>query len=296
VDSLETLPCSSRRRSLLALMAAPLAGCSASGLLDAVVPHGSYRGREGLPYGTHPRQKLDVFQPLDTGDGVPVVVFFYGGSWTRGERADYRFVGEALAAHGVAAVIADYRLSPAVRYPQFLDDCAQAVKWTFAHAAELRTDAGRLYLMGHSAGAYNAAMLALDPRWLANAGLGPQQLAGWIGLAGPYDFLPIRDPEAQVAFDWPATSADTQPIAHASAHAPRTLLLAAAKDDSVNPQRSTVGLARHLAAAGAPVRYKLFGRVGHASLLAAMAPPLTWLAPVLPEVLAFVNSSAKSGV
>ncbi len=103
-----------------------------------------------MPYGAQSRQKLDVFQPLGAGNDAPLVVFFYGGSWTRGERADYRFIGEALAAHGVAAVIADYRLSPAVRYPQFLDDCAQAVKWTFAHAAELSADASRIFRAPYS--------------------------------------------------------------------------------------------------------------------------------------------------
>jgi len=285
----------SRRRGLLALLAAPLAGCSGSALLDAVVSRDSYRGRQGMPYGSDQRQKLDVFRPLVDGRSAPLVVFFYGGSWTRGERSDYRFVGEALASHGVATVIADYRLSPQVRYPQFLNDCAQAVKWAFDHASELGADAGRVFLMGHSAGAYNAAMLALDPRWLANVRLAPQRLAGWVGLAGPYDFLPIVNPDAQIAFNWPATAPDTQPIAHVSAKAPRSLLLAAAEDDSVNPQRSTVGLARRLAAVGAPVRYKLFEHVGHASLVAAMARPLNWLAPVLPEVLAFVDAPNPGG-
>jgi len=282
-----------RRTGLIALLAAPLAGCSASGLLDAVVPRSSYRGREGVPYGSHPRQQLDVFQPLASDTGAPLVVFFYGGSWTRGERADYRFVGEALASHGVVTLIADYRLSPAARYPQFLQDCAQAVRWTFEHAPELGADPARIHLMGHSAGAYNAAMLALDARWLAPVGLAPQRLAGWIGLAGPYDFLPIRNPEAQVAFGWPDTAPDTQPMAHASKQAPRSLLLAAAEDDSVNPQRSTIGLARRLEAAGASVRHRLFDGLNHTTILAVTASPLNWLAPVLPEVLAFVDPAAR---
>ena len=278
----------------MALLAAPLAGCSAAGLLDALVPRSSYRGREGVAYGPEPRQKLDVFQPLHPAAAAapPLVLFFYGGSWTRGERADYRFVGEALAAHGIVTLVADYRLSPQVRYPQFLQDCAQAAKWAFDHAGELGADARRIHLMGHSAGGYNAAMLALDTRWLAGVGLAPKRLAGWIGLAGAYDFLPIRNPEAQVAFNWPATSADTQPLAHASAQAPRSLLLAATEDDSVNPQRSTVGLAQRLRAAGAPVHYRLFDGLNHTTILAALARPLNWLAPVLPEVLAFVNPAA----
>lgn len=282
------LRCIGRRACLMAL-AAPLAGCSAASLLDAVVSRDSYRGRGGVAYGSDTRQRLDIFQPLAPVGAAPMVVFFYGGSWTRGERADYRFVGEALASHGVVTLIADYRLSPSVRYPVFLQDCARAVRWAFDQAVDLGVDTRRFYLMGHSAGAYNAAMLALDERWLAGVGLAPQRLAGWIGLAGPYDFLPIRNPEAQVAFGWPQAGPDTQPLTHASARAPRSLLLAAAEDDSVNPQRSTVGLARRLQAAGAPVRYRLFDNLSHTTIVAAMARPLNWLAPVLPEVLAFVG-------
>jgi acetyl esterase/lipase len=281
-----------RRAHLAALAPAFLAGCSPAGLLDAVVPRGSYVGRQGLPYGPDPRHRLDLFQPQGTLDGVPMVVFFYGGSWSRGDRADYRFVGEALASNGICALVADYRLSPQVRYPGFLADCALAVRWAFEHAGELGADPQGVYVMGHSAGAYNAAMLALDRRWLAAVRLSPQRLAGWIGLAGPYDFLPIRNPDAQVAFGWPATPSETQPIAHVSGSAPRALLLAASQDDSVDPQRSTVGLGRRLRAAGAPVQWRLFDHVSHMTLVAAMARPLSWLAPVLPEVLAFIAAGA----
>lgn len=284
----------SRRTSLLALLSAPLAGCSGAGLLNALVSRSSYRGREGVAYGGDPRHRLDVYMPLQAALGRPLVVFFYGGSWSSGERGDYRFVGEALASQGVVTLVADYRLSPQVRYPVFLQDCALAVKWAFDNALALGADPGRIHLMGHSAGAYNASMLALDGRWLKAVGLAPLQLAGWVGLAGPYDFLPIINPQAQVAFNWPATPADSQPIAHASPIAPRTLLLAARDDDSVNPQRSTVGLATALRRMGAPVRHKLYDRVGHVTLLAALAQPLDWLAPLRQDVLAFVDPPATA--
>ena len=118
-----------------------------------------------------------------------MVVFFYGGSWNSGSRDDYGFVGEALASRGIVVVIADYRLYPQVRYPAFLQDNAHAVAWTYQHIAEHGGDPHQLYVMGHSSGAYNASMLALDPRWLKAVNLSPTMLKGWIGLAGPYDFL-----------------------------------------------------------------------------------------------------------
>jgi acetyl esterase/lipase len=268
-----------------------LSGCSASKVLDTLVAHDTYQGQTGLPYGDDPRQRLDIYRPTvrtDTGP-APVVLFIYGGSWTRGERADYRFVGEALAANGIVAIVADYRLSPQVRYASMLADNALALEWTLAHAAELGGDPSRTYLMGHSAGAYNAAMLALDPRWLRQVGLSPRQLAGWIGLAGPYDFLPIVDPEVQVAFDWPRTPPDSQPLFHAQHTAPRTLLLAGADDDVVDAHRNTEGLARALRAAGTDVQVQVFKGVGHITTVAALARPLDWLAPVLPKVLDIVR-------
>ncbi|MBC7470220.1 MAG: alpha/beta hydrolase [Ramlibacter sp.] len=280
-----------RRAGLVAGAAAWLSGCSAAGVLNAVAGNG-HQGQQGIAYGPDPRQRLDVYQPLagNPPQVRPMVVFFYGGSWSKGERADYRFVGEALASAGAIVVVTDYRLSPGVRYPEFVQDSAAAVKWAFDHASELGGSPDNVVVMGHSAGGYNAAMVALDRRWLDAAGLARERrLAGWIGLAGPYDFLPIENRETQVAFRWPDTSADSQPIRHVTANAPRTLLLAAAKDDLVNPQRSTVGLGEKLKAAGVSVRVELYPRVNHVTLLAAMSQPLRWLAPVRAEVLDFLG-------
>ena len=276
--------------------AALLSACSSASLLDAVVPADSYVTRPTAAYGTQPRQQLDIYLPLPaqraSSAAYPLVVFFYGGSWTQGERSDYRFVGEALASRGVAALVVDYRLSPQVRYPAFVQDSALAVKWAFEHAAELGADPRQIYVMGHSAGGYNAAMVALDARWLSPLGLHPAQLAGWIGIAGAYDFLPIGIPEVQVAFDWPATPADSQPLVHAAAGAPRTLLIAAKTDKLVSPQRNTAALAQRLRAAGVATEEEWLDGVGHVTVLAAMARPLNFLAPVADRVAGFVKAQA----
>ena len=145
--------------------------------------------------------------------------------------------------------------------------------------------------MGHSAGAYNAAMVALDARWLAAVGLAPSRLAGWIGLAGPYDFLPIGDAQTRVAFNWPQTPADSQPIVHASRASPPALLLAPTKDSVVNPQRSTVAMAARLRASGVRVESELFDDVSHVTLLVSMAQVLRSRAPVLARVAGFVQAS-----
>ena len=277
------------RRSLLAMLPALLTACSGADLLNATVASDTYRRTQNLAYGLDARQQLDVYQPAAITQQAPLVVFFYGGSWSSGERADYRFVGEALASKGIVAVVADYRLSPAFRYPAFVQDSASALRWAFDHAADYGADPARIFVMGHSAGAYNAAMLALDARWLDAVGLAPKQLAGWIGLAGPYDFLPIGDAKTQVAFNWPNTPVDSQPLTHASSASPPALLLAPLHDSVVNPQRSTVALAEQLRRRGVRVESELFDGVSHVTLMASMAQVFRGQAPVLARVIDFVG-------
>jgi acetyl esterase/lipase len=235
-----------------------LMGCSPLKVLNAFTPGGTFTKTVDLSYGSDPRHRLDVYTPVDAPADAPVVVFFYGGSWNSGSRSDYSFVGEALASRGIVAVLADYRLYPQVHYEGFLDDSAKAVGWTHAHIRQYGGDPNRLYVMGHSAGGYNAAMLALDPKWLATVGMKPSMLSGWIGLAGPYDFLPIENPEVKPVFYFPNSPPDSQPINHVSAASPPALLMAAKDDTLVNPERNTGGMARRLREEGVSVRELYF--------------------------------------
>ncbi len=229
---------------------------------------------------------LDIYRPARPGT-YPVVVFFYGGAWTGGSKSMYPFVAATLARHGLVVVVPDYRLYPAVRYPTFLQDCAQAVAWTDAHMAEIDGDPSRLFVAGHSAGAYNALMLALDPALLAAAGTSRDRLAGAIGLAGPYDFLPMTGNTRKV-FGPAATDPATQPVTYATAHSPPLLLLAGTADTTVRP-RNTQSLATHIRAAGAQAETQFYTGVGHIGLILAMAPLFQSKAPVLKDILAFIN-------
>jgi acetyl esterase/lipase len=294
-----TLRTLSLRATALVLLAAALSACSPTKLLNAAVPGGTYRLDGDVAYGNAARQRLDVYQPLaatlPASGARPLVVFFFGGTWSKGDRATYRFVGEALASRGAFVVIPDYGLSPTFKYPVFVQDSALAVKWALDNAARLGADPKQVYVMGHSSGGYNAAMVALDGRWLGAVGASPKQLAGWIGLAGPYDFLPIENPQAQVAFDWPATPPDSQPLAHVSAAAPRTLLIAAKKDKLVDPVRNTEQMAGKLRAAGVPVEVREFDDLSHITLIGAVAKPLQWLGgPVLPPIAQFIGVPADT--
>jgi acetyl esterase/lipase len=263
-----------------------LGGCTPLGAFNALVPKdgGAQRVASGLPYGEGPRRMLDVYAPPGAKDR-PVIVFFYGGSWNTGERARYSFLGRALAARGFVTVVPDYRLVPEVTYPGFVEDGAAAVRWVRENAKNYGGDGERIVLAGHSAGAYIAAMLAVDGQWL-----GPDRAAvrGLAGLAGPYDFAPFTVASSQAAFGrWPKP-AETQPVTHADASAPPALLLTGADDTIVRPRNSDA-LAARLRAAGVAVEVKHYPGIGHVGILTAIARPFRGKAPVVRDVAEFAE-------
>lgn len=266
-----------------------LSVCSPVGVLNALAPRAGVRHAADLSYAEGARHGVDVYTPWPRPAGAPVVVFFYGGGWEEGQRDMYRFVGATLAAHGVVAAIPDYRLYPAVRFPDFIEDGARAIAWARGHAATHGGDPRRLFLMGHSAGAQIATLLSLDPRWLGAVGLAPSRdLAGTIGLAGPYDFLPLRSRTLQAIFGPPEAWPRSQPINYVTTAAPPMLLATAAHDGSVDPG-NTHRLAARLRAAGGRVEVRVYHCVGHRTLIGAFAPPFGFLAPVRRDVLRFIR-------
>ena len=278
--------------AVLSLLA--LAACSPLKLIDRATPEAGYRLVADQAYGAHPRQRLDVYVPTATPGPWPVMVFFYGGSWREGDKRDYRFVGQALAERGVLVVMPDYRLYPDVRWQGVLEDSAAATAWAFAQAARLGGDAQRVFVAGHSAGAWNAAMLALDARWLRGAGHHPGELAGFAGLAGPYNFLPIVNPRVKPVFDWPDTPADSQPLHHvgSTARHPPVLLVAPHRDSLVDPEDNSATLAAALRGVGAQVAFKQYAMLGHVTTVGALSRPLRPLAPVLDDLADFTGVRA----
>lgn len=262
-------------------------------LLRMVTPSGGATLTRSISYGEGPRRTLDVYTPKDTVT-APVVVFFYGGSWQMGRKELYGFVGNALAARGIVAVLPDYRVYPEVNYPEFLRDGAEATRWTRENIARYGGDPSRVVLMGHSAGAYIAAMLALDPQWLAALGLDPSRdITALVGLAGPYDFLPLTGPTYIKIFGGPDRR-ETQPIAYASASAPPALLATGDADTIVGPHNTT-NLAARLREFGKEPKEIVYPGKGHFGLILPFVGPLGFLAPVVDDVVAFVKAQASRG-
>ena len=288
--SLERPPMpSSLRICLAALVALMLSACQSA--FFAVVNRHSDRPAVSAVYDRDRALSLDLYRPTTAASDAPVVVFFYGGSWRRGSRAQYRFVGSRLAQLGIVAIVADYRTYPAAGFPDFVGDAARALRWTRDHAQAYGGDPRRLFVAGHSAGAQIAALLGTDARHLAAVGMAPRDLAGVIGLAGPYDFaidshlVPVFGPRTQ----WP----EAMPLRFVDGDEPPFLLVHGDADRTVDvdeSRRLDAALRRH----GEASTLLILPGAHHFAPAAAFYNPAR--APtVLPAVLAFVSSTRRAG-
>jgi acetyl esterase/lipase len=270
-----------------------LARPSAVEIFNALMLHdrGAHRAAEAIAYGPDGKQTLDVYVPDDAAKGAPVLIHFYGGGWNSGTRKGYGFLGKAFASRGIITVIPDYRPHPEGRYPGFLEDSAAAVAWVQENIADFGGDPSRIFLSGHSAGGYNAAMLALDPRWLDAAGADRRNIAGWLGLAGPYDFLPL-DVEASIrTFSHVEDLPSTQPINHASESDPPAFI-ANGYDDTIVGKHHVERLGAKLNALGVPHTPRIYEGIEHFWIMLSIARPLRWKLPVLDEMVGFIEERA----
>lgn len=257
--------------------------------VNAPAVFGAYRRRTDIAYGPDPRHRLDVYVPDRPAAPMPLILFWHGGRWSMGDKAEYRFVAAALAELGYATALPNYRLYPQVKMPGFMEDAARAAAWAAEHAAEHGADPDRLYFMGHSAGAHIAALLALDGRYFARLERPPPRVAGVIGLSGPYDFLPLREDDVRDIFGPPALYDASQPINFVTAEAPPMLLIHGNQDTMVAPHNSR-NLAAVLRARGVPVRLKMYPKLMHADTVAALSLPARRRAGTLADIAEFVSS------
>jgi acetyl esterase/lipase len=280
------------RRSLLAASLAGLLSACASPLdiFNAVTPKDKESTRVGhdIAYAKGERHGLDVYAPKDLQGTLPVMVFFYGGAWNQGKRQEYEFVGRALAAQGFVTVVPDYRLTPETTFPGFLEDCAAALRWVQDNIATYGGDPSRIVLSGHSAGAYNAVMMALDKSYVELAGFDSSTIKGVVGLSGAYDFLPLHNDVTRAAFGQAPDPRLTQPVHFASADAPPLLLIWGDQDDRVE-RRNIEGMERAMRAAGGQVEVKVYPGVDHGSPMTSLSVMLRNRAPSLGDITAFAK-------
>lgn len=189
------------RRAFLQLCTLVLAvllmtGCERAAFLAANAPthFGVYVLEKNIRYGDKPHQTLDVYMPPRINKDEKtrdVLVFFYGGRWTKGAKEDYRFIGQFFAEAGFITIIPDYAKYPFVRFPAFVDDGAKALAWVHDTAGAYGGNKNRIHVMGHSAGAHIGALVAADESYLAAHGKAVRDVIfDFVGLAGPYAFKP----------------------------------------------------------------------------------------------------------
>ena len=279
-------------RYAIAIVACISSACSPIKVLNSLVPENGYELVSAVEYGTNARQKLDIYLPKATEKSTAlkkVIIFYYGGNWDSGEREDYKFAAEALVNHGYIVVIPDYRIYPEVLFPALMADPVSAAKWVKTNIKKYNGDANKVFLAGHSAGAHMAVMMAINPEYLAEASLKPNDFAGVIGLAGPYDFLPLKSERLKVIFGPEAQQSKSQPINFVDGKNPPLFLAVGMKDNTVWP-RNTINLAKKIKEKNGLVEVHEFASYGHVDMVAKLAKPLRGNGELLKSVITFIDS------
>ncbi len=284
-----------RRLSIILASLFVLSACSPLSILNATVDENGFTVRSGIRFGPNARHALDIYAPKERKGPLPVVVFFYGGTWREGNRADYLFAAEALTSRDFIVVVPDYRLYPEVRFPAFVEDGANAVRWVLEHATEFGGDPDRLFLMGHSSGAHTATMLTLNEDYLAAEGIAASRIRGAIALAGPHAFYPSRTASVAPIFAHLRDENVARPIVFVDGDEAPLLLLHGGDDNTVF-LFNTIDLSKAVRAAGGRARRIVYPEVGHVGILLALARGFRGIAPVLDDVAAFIDGQKKSPV
>jgi acetyl esterase/lipase len=243
---------------------------------------------DGVTFGPERGNKLDIWaSPVKGKKPRPVLVFFYGGGWANGTRTEYSYAARPFVEAGYIVVLPDYRKVPEVLFPGFVEDSAAAVKWVQANIAQYGGDPGRISVAGHSAGAYNATMLAMDPRWL-----GDKPVRAAIILAGPADFYPFTSKRAINAMSKVADPRITQPINFTGKNLPPMLLIHGTEDTVVRIRNANSLYAKQKAAGGDIILRTQTG-ASHNDLVLSLSTLFRGRYPVVKESVAFLNAHNK---
>ncbi|AZI42228.1 alpha/beta hydrolase [Deinococcus psychrotolerans] len=284
------------KRRLLALpllltLGVALTACNPVGTLNRATSLSGLSVTHDLHYGSDPRNVLDIYAPQGAANKA-VVLFIHGGSWDSGSKDEYVFVGESLARAGYVTAVMNYRLAPQHPYPDYVIDAASALKWLQDNAAQYGGNGQRLYVVGHSAGAFNAVDVVDDSPFLSDAGVQAGTVRGVVGIAGPYDY-DFRQFPTKTAFPAGGDPAQIMPTQHIRADAPPNLLLVAGNDQTVDPSNGEKMKAA-LQAAGVPYTYTVLPGLSHITVVAALSRRLTFLGGTRQAVLDFLNTQEAS--
>ena len=274
---------------------------SALAVVNGITSNGGVGVSKNILYGDKPLQDLDIYYPKPLAKAMqskkatadnhsyPMVVFVHGGSWESGNKDEYAFVGQSLAQAGYVTAVINYRKAPEHVYPDYVQDAAQAIAWSYKNAESLHADPKRLAVIGHSAGAFNAVAAVANEDFLAPYGVKPNDISAVIGIAGPYSY-DFRKFSSASAFGANATPDNIMPDRNIKGAQPPYLLLTAEKDKVVHIS-NTVKMTQALKAAGVKVETGEIKGASHATSIGAMAPPLRWVNNVRAQVLSYLDKT-----
>ncbi|WP_025652492.1 MULTISPECIES: alpha/beta hydrolase [unclassified Psychrobacter] len=285
----------------IALAAQNAQALSPLAVVNGITSSGGVGVSKNILYGDEPLQDLDIYYPKPLAQAMkaespitgsyPMVVFVHGGSWESGNKEQYAFVGQSLAQAGYVTAVINYRKAPEHVYPDYVEDAAQAIAWSFDNATSLHADPKRLAVVGHSAGAFNVVAAVANEDFLAPYGIKPKDIKAVIGIAGPYSY-DFRKFDSATAFAADATPDEVMPDRHIKGEQPPYLLLTA-ENDKIVYATNTIKMTKALKEAGVMVENGEIEGASHATSIGAMAPPLRWLNDVRAQVLTYLDKELK---
>ena len=274
---------------------------SALAIVNGITSNGGVGVSKDILYGDEPLQDLDIYYPKPLAQAMktnttikqeyPMVVFVHGGSWESGSKEEYAFVGQSLAQAGYVTAVINYRKAPEHVYPDYVEDTAQAIAWSYKNAKRFHANPERFAVVGHSAGAFNAVAAIANEDFLKPYGIKPTDISAVIGIAGPYSY-DFRKFSSVTAFAADATPDEVMPDRQIKGAQPPYLLLTAEKDKVVYAT-NTIKMTQALKAAGVTVQTSEIKGASHATSIGAMAPPLRWVNDVRAQVLSYLDKTLK---
>ncbi len=240
-----------------------------------------------IHFGQQAWQKLDVYPQQNKS---PVVIFVHGGSWRHGRKDQYYFAADAFIRLGYTVVVPDYIKYPdeRARFPSFVDDAALALAWTKENIEQYNGDKDQVFMVGHSAGAHTALMIASDARFLSAVGLDQSAIRGVAGIAGPYSFIPDWE-VTKAVFGPPNNYPNMDVLNFINGDEPSTLLLHS-KDDAQVGQYNQEKVAELMRDEKVDVETLLYEGVDHIEMVLHLHPWFTKHANIAEDINRFFRA------
>lgn len=268
---------------------------SALFLINTLASFGSFTSHRDINYGIKAEQKLDIYLPNNISSlsikTIPTVIFFYGGCWgacSKLDKSDYKFIAQTLTSQNMITVIVDYQKFPSVKFNDIVKDAAKSVEWVNSNIASYKGNPNNIFLMGHSAGAHLASMLTFNKKYLTKDTY--KNIRGFIGIAGPYDFLPFDEPYQPALFSPPESYPNSQTINFVEGNEPPSLLLYGNNDTRVK-RRNILSLSKIIKDKKGKVQTHFYDDTNHTSILSALSIPLRTFKPILNDIQIFIQNS-----